>query len=248
MIELNSIQPTGIWASIAAQLNENFRKVCIGLQSVVDSYSSFKGYYEGYDTLLKYWNSPHPGATAWVGVPYPGVVYECRTEGVWSRTTHVPGTPGVDLNDYVKDADIVPLQVSINSLSDTLTTITGLFNPVSEEGFHFVDGSGMDVINYTSEGFDAAKVAGHLVSLILKKGSISLDMLSESLSGQLGSTGLVSEEGFHFVDGSGMDVLNYTAEGLDAAKLSGHFLEVLNAAGISGRLEYETVGNDEYDF
>lgn len=59
---------------------------------------------------------------------------------------------------------------------------------------------------------------------------------------------MVSSDGFHFVDSSGADVMNYTNNGLDVAKISSHFVELLNSSGISGSLKYEIISNKVYNF
>lgn len=247
-MELNNISSTGIWAAIASLLNDNFKKIELEIEKIIYPYSSFKGYFESFSLLQNRCSHPYPGDTAWVGIPYPGYIYDCLVEGSWNKTNNVPEASGVDLNDYVKNEALLPMQVAVNNLAQTMTKLVSLSNMVVEDGFHFVDKTGNDVLNYTEEGLDAAKVADHLISLILRNDSISLKMLSKSLIQQLSSTVLVNEDGFHFADSTGNDVLNYTEEGLDAAKISTHFVNVLNAAGVSGRLEYEIISNEEYNF
>ena len=58
----------------------------------------------------------------------------------------------------------------------------------------------------------------------------------------------VNEPGFHFSDSTGKDVMNYTEKGFDVAKVSSHFIEVLNRSGISGSLTYEIINDKIYNF
>lgn len=67
---------------------------------------------------------------------------------------------------------------------------------------------------------------------------------SETTTGKIE---IVSTEGFHFADSSGNGVMNYTADGFDAAKISRHFVELLKEAGISGTMEYEIFSNKVYN-
>lgn len=42
--------------------------------------------------------------------------------------------------------------------------------------------------------------------------------------------------------------MNYTEKGFDVAKVSSHFIEVLNRSGISGSLTYEIINDKIYNF
>ena len=58
----------------------------------------------------------------------------------------------------------------------------------------------------------------------------------------------VVESGYHLPDSTGKDVMNYTEKGFDVAKVSSHFIEVLNRSGISGSLTYEIINDKIYNF
>ena len=58
----------------------------------------------------------------------------------------------------------------------------------------------------------------------------------------------VAEEGYHFPDATGKDVMSYTVAGFDVAKVSEHFVQVLNAAGVTGSLEYDVINENIYNF
>lgn len=78
---------------------------------------------------------------------------------------------------------------------------------------------------------------------------ITGNALAEALAEYMKATGgiPVAEDGFHFVDATGQDLMNYTSEGFDAAKVSEHFIKVLNSAGVSGQLDYEIVNDNAYN-
>lgn len=97
-----------------------------------------------------------------------------------------------------------------------------------------------DKINAIIDGGNEGEV---VVSVSLKELREAIEILRSDVSEKL-SVSL--EDGFHFVDSTGYDVMNYTSEGFDAAKVSGHFIATLNAAGISGSITYEFKNNKEY--
>ncbi|RHA57613.1 hypothetical protein DW932_18040 [Bacteroides intestinalis] len=136
--------------------------------------------------------------------------------------------------------------------SKTLKTffglLAGMVTSVEEGGFHFSDSTGKDVMNYTSSGLDAAQVSEHFVSLILKSGSVTTNMLASEIVNKIASLISVEEDGFHFPDSTGDDVMNYTTDGFDVAKVSEHFVQVLNQAGVTGSLEYDVINDNVYNF
>lgn len=138
--------------------------------------------------------------------------------------------------------------VTAKMLADEIVMKIASLVSVEEEGYHFPDSTGKDVMNYTSEGFDAAQVSEHFASLILKSGSITTKMLASEIISRIASLVSVAEDGFHFPDSSGSDVMNYTSEGFDVAKVSDHFVQVLNKAGVTGSLEYEVINDNVYNF
>jgi hypothetical protein len=58
------------------------------------------GYFETEALLLAKHPNPKTGDSAWVGTPYPGVVYDVLTDGTWHATTTAPETPAVDLDNW----------------------------------------------------------------------------------------------------------------------------------------------------
>lgn len=157
------------------------------------------------------------------------------------------------------NADAVKLlNASIKAINDSLESVSSIMK-VMESGYHFPDSTGKDVINYTSEGFDVAKISAHFLSLILATGVVTSDMLSDEVKKLIASSSgsvdylssiilKVLESGYHFPDSTGKDVMNYTENGFDVAKVSSHFIEVLNSSGISGSLTYEIMNDKIYNF
>ena len=247
-MELNNITSTGIWVAIAALLNDNFSKIDVELQRVLNSYGSLNGYYEELSTLQTRFPSPKVGDTAWVGKPYPGIVYDCVVTGVWRNSGKAPNAIEVNLAGYAKMTDLVELQVIINNLKAMTTNLVGLLTSVAEDGFHVTDITGKDVMNYTLDGLDVAKVTEHFISLILKNGSVTTKILAPEIINKIASLVSVAEEGYHFPDATGKDVMSYTVAGFDVAKVSEHFVQVLNAAGVTGSLEYDVINENIYNF
>ena len=163
------------------------------------------------------------------------------------------------------NADAVKiLKASIKAINDSLESVSSIIK-VNESGYHFPDSTGKDIMNYTSSGFDVARVSAHFLSLILSAGVVTADMLSDEVKKMIvessGNTDYLSsiilsvsfimkvnEPGFHFPDSTGKDVMNYTEKGFDVAKVSSHFIEVLNRSGISGSLTYEIINDKIYNF
>ncbi|WP_368129323.1 hypothetical protein, partial [Bacteroides xylanisolvens] len=150
------------------------------------------------------------------------------------------------------------LDASIKAMNNSLESVSFIMK-VNEPGFHFPDSTGKDVMNYTEKGFDVAKISAHFLSLILATGVVTSDMLSDEVKKLIASSSgsadylssiilKVLESGYHFPDSTGKDVMNYTENGFDVAKVSSHFIEVLNSSGISGSLTYEIINDKIYNF
>lgn len=97
-----------------------------------------------------------------------------------------------------------------------------------------------DKMNAIIDGGSEGEV---IVSVSLKELKEAIEILRSDVCEKL-SVSL--EDGFHFADATGYDIMNYTSEGFDAAKVSSHFIATLNAAGISGNITYEFKNNKEY--
>ena len=148
------------------------------------------------------------------------------------------------LVSLILSADSVTVDVLAKDIVGKISTLVS----VEEEGYHFPDLTGKDVMNYTSSGLDAARVSEHFISLILKSGSVTTNMLASEIVNKIASLISVEEDGFHFPDSTGDDVMNYTTDGFDVAKVSDHFVQVLNQAGVTGSLEYDVINDNVYNF
>lgn len=109
---------TGLFIVASQEINNNNKAVTYPLKNkadvsyveklekkvkkIEDATTNSKGYYSTEAQLLAAHPSPNVGYTAWVGVPYPGVVYKCETKGIWTKTNEVPNVEEVDLNEYAK--------------------------------------------------------------------------------------------------------------------------------------------------
>lgn len=101
-MELNKINDKGRWDGTATSLNDNFAKVNAELEKLKAANIKFKGFFSSTTTLSVAHPRPTVGDTAWVGNTYPGMVYECKSAGVWANTNKAPVTPSVELTDYAK--------------------------------------------------------------------------------------------------------------------------------------------------
>lgn len=106
----DEIKKTGTWDEASDSINNNFNKTKSELESVASVTKKFKGYFATPTLLNNAFASPSVGDYAWVGTPYPGVVYKCEVKGVWLATTNVPPTNTVDLNNYVDVWSYQPIE------------------------------------------------------------------------------------------------------------------------------------------
>ena len=74
-------------------------------------------------------------------------------------------------------------------------SISSVFNVVREDGLHFLDTTGKDIMNYTSLGFDVARVSAHFLSLILSTGVVTADMLSDEVKKMINTLNLGEDSG-----------------------------------------------------
>ena len=74
-------------------------------------------------------------------------------------------------------------------------SISSVFNVVREDGLHFLDTTGKDIMNYTSSGFDVARVSAHFLSLILSAGVVTADMLSDEVKKMINTLNLGEDSG-----------------------------------------------------
>ncbi|MBK5721381.1 right-handed parallel beta-helix repeat-containing protein [Dysgonomonas sp. Marseille-P4677] len=94
-MDLIPIKTRSDWGTEAASINENFKR----LDAAKDKH---KGYFSSPHLLEQDYPNPEVGFTAYVGTPYPGVIYKCDVVGIWKATTQVPDVPTINLNDYAK--------------------------------------------------------------------------------------------------------------------------------------------------
>lgn len=104
-MELNTINNTDNWGTTASRLNENFSKVNTEVEKLKNSTSKNKGYFTTLDDLKDSYPTPTDGMYAWVGTPYPGIVYESKNNA-WVSTGQVPDTETVALADYLTAEEI----------------------------------------------------------------------------------------------------------------------------------------------
>ncbi|MBD8348568.1 glycerophosphodiester phosphodiesterase family protein [Dysgonomonas sp. HGC4] len=85
---------------------EGLVQILAEINLAMNNAAKFKGYFTSASSLQAAHPSPQIGDTAWVGIPYPGVVYKCNVAGVWLATTDTPQAPVINLADYAKITDV----------------------------------------------------------------------------------------------------------------------------------------------
>lgn len=89
-MELNNIPASGTWSETVGVLTSNFEKVNVEVEKLKVSTIRFKGYYPTIALLNDNVPTPKLGDIAWVGSPFPGVIYDVLEDGTWHPTTDVP--------------------------------------------------------------------------------------------------------------------------------------------------------------
>lgn len=108
---------------------EGLLQILAEINQAINNSAKFKGYFTNTASLNAAHPNPEAGATAWVGIPYPGKVYKCEVAGTWIATTDTPQAPVINLSDYAKLTDLTPLTHSLDKLNAAVF-ITGNYVPV----------------------------------------------------------------------------------------------------------------------
>ncbi len=145
---------------------------------------------------------------------------------------------------------LVDAALPISTLKEPLAEIAAR---LTDEGFYITDADGYIAIKYDNDGLDAAKLSEHLQMLIKDIDGLGLTIgdsegtafegsKGAALQGdvttlknkvaKLGSIASTTNEGYFVIDEEGNVGLMYNANGLDAAKLSEHFVQILKDAGL----------------
>ena len=132
-------------------------------------YNRFKGYYITESALKKAYPNPITGESAWVGEPFPGVVYVVGEDG-WETTGEAPKyNDSVNLNDYVLNS--VFSQV-VNDLEEEIKGLdiydvseaVKLAEAAAAEALKYAELAGQsgELAKYAKEQGDYAKEQGDL--------------------------------------------------------------------------------------
>ena len=105
-MELNTIPNTGTWGDASNLINLNNRKLASEVDKALSSTGKFKGWFRSESLLFSRYPVPSAGFTAWVGDPYPGTVYGCDKDGIWTDTGVVPSTPSVSMDGYATSDEL----------------------------------------------------------------------------------------------------------------------------------------------
>lgn len=90
-MDLNTIQSDGRWGDVAAFINANFEKIRLELMKLrhASILTFCKGYFSTASRFLEMYPSGKTGEYAFVGIPWPGTVYEW-VDTAWVDTGVVP--------------------------------------------------------------------------------------------------------------------------------------------------------------
>lgn len=91
---MRKISKDTIWGEAVDSITYNFAEIQNRIIINEQLNPNFKGYFSSIDILQKTITSPSVGNYAWAGTPYPGVVVQCNTKGVWSQTSKAPDDRG----------------------------------------------------------------------------------------------------------------------------------------------------------
>lgn len=96
----------------------------------------FKGYYLTETSLKESYPNPLKGDSAWVGEPFPGVVYTVEN-GKWKTSGKAPDFGDINLEDYATKEDLAAQDSKLSELSSEFSTVTNFNN----DGFLRPDGT-----------------------------------------------------------------------------------------------------------
>lgn len=90
-MDLNTIQSDGRWGDVAAFINANFEKIRLELMKLrhASILTFCKGYFSTKSHFLKKYPTGKTGEYAFVGIPWPGTVYEWA-DTAWVNTGIAP--------------------------------------------------------------------------------------------------------------------------------------------------------------
>lgn len=114
MSNLSTISVDSDWGKEASKINQNFANINTEVTTLKNQYTKFKGYFTSLENLQEVIPSAGIGAYAWVGEPYPGIVYfysnGWKTSGEAADTSQT-----VELGDYYKKNEVDSLIANINT-------------------------------------------------------------------------------------------------------------------------------------
>lgn len=106
MSAIETVLDTGDWGTASTQINNNFRALNTDVEKAKNASVKAKGLFPTLSDLKDTYPSPIKGDWAVVGNTIPGLVYECRTNGVWSSTGQQGGGGDIDLAGYLSSEKI----------------------------------------------------------------------------------------------------------------------------------------------
>lgn len=100
------------------------------IERIKSEHAGFAKWFVSEAALIKAIPYPNVGDYAWVGEPYPGVIYQCLTKGIWTNTGKVPESSLSLFLDIIKEYSEEKLSDS-NVLS-SLRTIREISKSINE--------------------------------------------------------------------------------------------------------------------
>lgn len=106
MSAIETVLDTGDWGTASTQINNNFRALNTDVEKAKNASVKAKGLFGTFELLKETWPSPNKGDWAIVGSTIPGLIYECRVNGVWRNTGQQGGGGDIDLAGYLSSEKI----------------------------------------------------------------------------------------------------------------------------------------------
>lgn len=131
MSNLSQIKTDSDWGSEASRINQNFQNLNVDLEKVKNSTTKFKGYFSSESVLYEKHPAPSVGEYAWVGIPYPGIIYDV-SDSNWHNTGTVPDDASVDLADYYNKSEI---DFKAGELKEEIQNVRNNFIALSQEEY-----------------------------------------------------------------------------------------------------------------
>lgn len=106
-MNLDSLKQNTDWGTASNVINKNNENISVELTKLANATTRYKGFFTSETQLKTSVPNPKIGYTAWVGASYPGVVYNCTKDDIWTNTGIVATVPELPVRDTLGNSTVV---------------------------------------------------------------------------------------------------------------------------------------------